>query len=214
MSDLLVIHPSPRGEGSESRKLATAFLEGYGEADIDVLDLWAESLPVFDGDHVAAKMAVIGGVEHEGRVRTAWHEIVAVTERFTAAAQYLFVVPQWNHSVPWVLKRYIDTITQPGLTFAFDGELGYIGLVEGKRAAVLHTSAIWPSFGDNPAPDYVERRLALIGITDVESVRFGANLLDPNVADARARALTDAAALGRALARARQPVQRDLHAVR
>jgi FMN-dependent NADH-azoreductase len=116
--------------------------------------------------------------------------------------------------VPWVLKQYIDTITQPGLTFGFDDELGYIGLVEGKRAAVLHTSAIWPRFGDNPAPDYVERWLALIGITDVHSVRLGANLLDPNVAEEQARALSESAALGRAFARARRPAQRDLHAVR
>ena len=214
MPDLLVIHSSPRGEESESRKLAAAFLDAYGDADIDTLDLWTESLPVFGGDHVAAKMAVIGGIEHEGRVRTAWDEIVDVVERFKAADSYLFVVPQWNHNVPWVLKQYIDTITQPGLTFGFDGELGYIGLVEGKRAAVLHTSAIWPSFGDNPAPDYVEKWLALIGITDVASVRFGANLLDPNLADARARALSEAAALGRALAAARRPGPRALHAVR
>jgi len=214
MSDLLVIQSSPRGAESESRKLAAAFLAAYGDGDIDVLDLWAERLPVFGGDHVAAKMAVIGGVEHEGRVRTAWDEIVAVTERFKAADQYLFVVPQWNHGVPWVLKQYIDTITQPGLTFGFDGELGYIGLVEGKRAAVLHTSAIWPAFGDNPAPDSVERWLALIGITDVQSVRFGANLLDPDVAEARRRALSDAAALGRVFARARRPAQQALHAVR
>ena len=214
MPDLLVIHSSPRGEESESRKLAAAFLDAYGDADIDTLDLWTESLPVFGGDHVAAKMAVIGGIEHEGRVRTAWDEIVDVVERFKAADQYLFVVPQWNHSVPWVLKQYIDTITQPGLTFGFDGELGYIGLVEGKRAVVLHTSAIWPTFGDNPAPDYLEKWLALIGITDVESVRFGANLLDPNVADARARALSEAAALGRRFAAARRPAPRALHASR
>jgi FMN-dependent NADH-azoreductase len=23
----------------------------------------------------------------------------------------------WNSNIPWVLKHYIDTITQPGLTF-------------------------------------------------------------------------------------------------
>jgi FMN-dependent NADH-azoreductase len=214
MPDLLVVQSSPRSEESESRTLAAAFLDAYGDADIDILDLWAERVPVFGGDHVAAKMAVIGGVGHEGRVRTAWDEIVAVTERFTAADQYLFVVPQWNHSVPWVLKRYIDTITQPGLTFGFDGELGYIGLVEGKRAAVLHTSAIWPSFGDNPAPDYVEKWLALIGIAEVESVRFGANLLEPNVAEARARAVRDAAELGRRFAAARRPGRQGLRPVR
>jgi FMN-dependent NADH-azoreductase len=214
MSDRLVVQSSPRGEESESRTLAAAFLDAYGDADIDTLDLWAERLPVFAGDHVAAKMAVIGGVEQEGRVSTAWDEIVAATERFTAAGQYLFVVPQWNHSVPWVLKQYIDTITQPGLTFGFDGELGYIGLVEGRRAAVLHTSAIWPSFGDNPAPDYVEKWLALIGITDVQSVRFGANLLDPNVAEARARAVSEATELGRRFAAARRPVRQGLRAAR
>lgn len=115
--------------------------------------------------------------------------------------------------MPWILKQYIDTITQPGLTFAVDGERGYIGLVEGKRAAVLHTSATWPTHGDNRMPDYVEKWLALIGITDADSVRFAANLLDPDSEGARERALSEAAELRR-FAAARRPVRPALRRVR
>src|SRR5262245_6428980 len=111
MRDLLYVQSSPRNEQSESRRLADAFLETYvatsPDATIDVLDLWAEPLPVFAGDHVAAKMTVIGGLTPDGREATAWDEITRVYERFAAAESYLFTVPMWNHGVPWVLKHLI-----------------------------------------------------------------------------------------------------------
>ena len=220
MPDLLYIQSSPRGVESESNALAAAFLAAYTagapDADVEVLDLWAEELPVFAGDHVAAKMQVIAGVGHEGAVKTAWDEIVALTERFKAADQYLFTVPMWNHGVPWPLKQLIDTITQPGLTFGLD-DGGYVGLVDGKRAAVLHTSAIWPTHGENEQPDHVESWLRMIGVDDIASVWLGSNLLDPNVAAERERARSAAAELGRrfaSAAAARRPGRPALRAAR
>jgi putative NADPH-quinone reductase len=44
----------------------------------------------------------------------AWAEVQRLFVRFDAAGDYLFTVPMWNHSVPWVLKHLIDTISQPG----------------------------------------------------------------------------------------------------
>ena len=45
----------------------------------------------------------------------------------------------WNHGVPWALKHFIDTVTQPGMAFSFDPEAGYSGLLKGKTAVVIYT---------------------------------------------------------------------------
>jgi FMN-dependent NADH-azoreductase len=200
MTDLLYVQSSPRGRESESRRLADSFLAAYRTANpaatVDVLDLWEEPLPVFAGDHVAAKMTTIGGRTPEGRQATAWDEITRVFERFDAADTYLFTVPMWNHGVPWVLKHLIDTITQPGLTFGFDLARGYEGLLEGKRAGALYTSAIWPTCGDDFHATYFESWLRFVGIDEIHSVGLGSNLLDAEVERERARARAEAAELG------------------
>lgn len=203
--DLLYVQSSPRAAQSESRRLADAFLAAYRtlrpNAAIDVLDLWAEPLPAFAGDHVAAKMAVIGGLTPDGREATAWDQITSVHERFAAAGAYLFTVPMWNHGVPWVLKHLIDTITQPGLAFSFDLETGYTGLLAGRRAAVIYTSAIWPTFGEDFHATYFESWLRFVGIDQIDSVRLGSNALDPEIERERARAHAEAAELGALFAR-------------
>jgi FMN-dependent NADH-azoreductase len=200
MPDLLYVQSSPREAQSESRRLAHAFLDAFRTANpaatIDMLDLWAEPLPVFAGDHAAAKMTVIGGQTPDGREATAWDEIRRVHERIAAADAYLFTVPMWNHSVPWVLKHLIDTITQPGLEFGFDVESGYRGLLEGKRAAAIYTSAVWPTFGDDFHSTYFESWLRFVGIEEIHSVRLGSNLLDAEIEYKRARARAEAAGLG------------------
>jgi len=47
----------------------------------------------------------------------------------------------WNFGVPYVLKHYIDLITQPGLCFEWSPESGYIPLVEPKRCVLVSSSA-------------------------------------------------------------------------
>jgi FMN-dependent NADH-azoreductase len=206
MTQLLYVQSSPRAAESESRRLADSFLAAFRRASpaatIDVLDLWEEPLPVFAGDHVAAKMTTIGGLTPAGDEATAWDEITRVYERFAAADAYLFTVPMWNHGVPWVLKHLIDTITQPGLTFGFDLDTGYEGLLEGKRAVAVYSSAIWPSFGDDFHSTYFESWLRFVGIEEIHSVGIGSNLLDPDVECERARARAEAAELGTILASA------------
>ena len=205
MSDLLYVQSSPRRGSSESQRLADAFLGAYRDArpdaTIDVLDLWSEPLPVFAGDHVAAKMTVIGGLTPDGRQATAWDEILRVHERFARADAYLFTVPMWNHGVPWVLKHLIDTITQPGLAFGFDVEAGYGGLLAGRRAAAIYTSAIWPTFGEDFHASYFESWLRFVGVEEIHSVRLGSNLLDGEIERERRRARGEAAELGALFAR-------------
>ena len=221
MTGLLYVNSSPREGRSESRPIAQAFLDAYRaerpEASIDVLDLWAEPLPLFAGDHVAAKMSVIGGVEHGRAQRTAWDEILAVARRFQHADAYLFTVPMWNHGVPWVLKHLIDTISQPGVTFGFGVETGYTGLLDGKRPAAVYTRAIWPRFGNDFHASYFEDWLRFLGVEDIHSVSLGADLLDAEIERERQRARLEAAGLGRLFASggaARPPAPPALHAVR
>jgi len=194
MTTLLHISSSPRGEVSESLNLARVFLDEYRgthpEAVVDTLDLWQEPLPVFDGSKAGAKMTVIGGGTPTGAQRTAWDAITKVFDRFNAADRYLFSVPMWNGGIPYVLKHYIDVISQPGLVFAFDPTSGYRGLIEGRRATAIYTSGVYargvaPAFGSDFHSTYFEDWLPFAGIFDIVSVRFQPTLLTADAATAR-----------------------------
>lgn len=207
MSKLLYIIASPRGESSESTAVAEAFLQAYRERhpglDVDTLDLWNEQLPVYGGKGAAAKMTVFGGGAPTGEESDAWADVQRVFERFDAADRYLFAVPMWNAGVPWVLKHFIDTITQPGMVFGFTPEAGYQPLLTGKRAVVVYTSGIYAdgvpkAFGTDFHAAFFNDWLRFCGITDIHELRFQPTVLtgdpagDRAAAHARARALAGA----------------------
>jgi len=210
MSKLLYVISSPRGEKSESRAIADEFLDAYRRSDpsleVDVLDLWTEPLPVYGGEGVAAKMAVFAGQSPSGDQAAAWAEVQRIFARFDAADEYLFTVPMWNHGVPWVLKHLIDTISQPGMVFAFDPESGYTGLLAGKRAVVVYTSAVYHdgaplAFGADFHRAYFNDWLRWAGIAEVSEVRFQPNLVTSDADAARAVAKSAARRLGSCLTR-------------
>jgi FMN-dependent NADH-azoreductase len=190
MTTLLHISASPRGTASESLALADTFLTELRAArpDIEIAtwDLWDGSLPEFGPDAAGAKMAVFAGVVPTGEQARAWHLAKAAYERFAAADLYLFSVPMWNHGVPYILKQFIDVVSQPGMVFGFDPDTGYTGLVTGKKAVAVYTSAVYgegrgPAFGHDFQATYFDDWLRWAGITDVQTVTFRPNLA---VADA------------------------------
>lgn len=179
MAKLLYIEASPRKERSYSIQTAKAFLEAYKgthPADtVEKIDLWTEDLPPFDGDIIDAKYAVIHNEKHTAAQAAAWERVKAVFGRFNAADKYLFSVPMWNLSIPYLLKHYIDVITQPGLSFSFSPEGGYIGLVTGRPAVVIYSSASDHREGSgSEALDfqkpYFESWLRLIGFTEIHRI--------------------------------------------
>jgi len=205
MSKLLYVISSPRGEQSESRAIADQFLHAYqrsgSSVEVDVLDLWKEPLPVYGGNGVAAKMAVFAGQTPSGDAGAAWAEVQRLFARFDAADEYLFTVPMWNHSVPWVLKHLIDTISQPGMLFGFDPKTGYTGLLTGKRAVVVYTGAVYYegaplAFGADFHRAYFNDWLRWAGIDLVSEVRFQPNLVTSDAEAGRAAAKASARALG------------------
>jgi FMN-dependent NADH-azoreductase len=197
MSKLLHISASPRGERSESLAIAATFLDEFRrehpEVPVETWDLWDGTLPAFGPDAAAAKMAVFAGTEPTGAAASAWAAARAAFHRFDAADRYLFSVPMWNAGVPYILKQFIDVVSQPGMVFGFDPADGYTGLLRGKKAVAVFTSAVYgpgrgPAFGaDFQAPFFTDW-LRWAGIDDVTSVEFRPNLATADAAAGRERA--------------------------
>jgi FMN-dependent NADH-azoreductase len=179
MAKLLYIEASPRKDRSRSTQVARTFLAAYQKSrpddSIQTLDLWATSLPRFDGATIEAKYAILQGQTHTPGQAQAWKAVVDVIEQFKSADKYLFSLPMWNFGVPYILKHYIDVLIQPGLTFSFDPQLGYKGLVTGKKAVAVYArgGAYGPGTG---MEDYdlqsktLTGILGFIGLTDFVNI--------------------------------------------
>ena len=185
MSKLLHLSASPRGTASESLAIAATFVETFSDVRPDIAvehwDLWDGTLPPFGAAAAGAKMSIFAGQEPAGEQAAAWVAVHRTFERFAAADYYLFSVPMWNHGVPYILKQFIDVVSQPGLVFGFDGNTGYTGLVTGKKAVVVYTSAVYgddrgPQFGVDFQAPYFNDWLRWAGITDVTQITFRPNL--------------------------------------
>jgi len=194
MSSLLHISASPRGAQSESLAIARTFLDTLldrrPDISVDTFDLWDGTLPSFGPQAAAAKMGVFAGQQPIGEEAVAWQAAERTFRRFAAADCYLFSVPMWNHGIPYVLKQFIDVVSQPGMIFGFDPQNGYTGLLAGKRAVVVYTSAVYgpgrpAAFGADFQAPYFSGWLVWAGVTDISEVSFRPNLATADAATGR-----------------------------
>ena len=122
MPKLLHLRCSPRAS-SASSAAAEAFLTKFRQVkpswDIDLQDLWRETLPEFDGAALEAKYARLGGRSFSDPERDAFAVVERLALRFLLAERVLISLPMWNFGVPYKLKQWFDLIVQPGLTFSF-----------------------------------------------------------------------------------------------
>jgi FMN-dependent NADH-azoreductase len=208
MASLLHISASPRGEASESLRIAGTFVDVYRDTNpddqIDTWDLWDGTLPEFGRAAAAAKMTVLGGGEPAGDQAPAWHDVQAAITRFLAADRLLFSVPMWNAGIPYILKQFIDVVSQPGSIFGVDPQAGYQHLLagSGKKAAVIYSSGVWGpdlgrEFGSNFQSTYFADWLRWTGIADIAVIRFHPTLTG-DVDDARLTADAEARAVAKA----------------
>ncbi|HEU0102709.1 MAG TPA: NAD(P)H-dependent oxidoreductase [Mycobacteriales bacterium] len=201
MSRLLHISASPRGGQSESLAIAETFLDAYRELNpldtVDTYDLWDGTLPEFGPAAAGAKMTIFGDGIPVGAEGAAWDAAKATFDRFDSYDRYLFSVPMWNAGVPYILKQFIDVVSQPGMVFGFDGAAGYTGLLRNKKAAVIYTSAVYgrgrpASFGSDFQAPYMRDWLNWAGVNDIVEVHFRPNLATADADTARAAAHRDA----------------------
>ena len=207
MTVLLHVSASPRAEKSESLALARLFLDTYAEqnpdATVEEWDLWDGTLPEFGHAAAEGKMNTFAGLDLDGPSAAAWRQVTATFERFAAADAYLFSVPMWNAGVPYKLKQLIDVVSQPGLVFGFDPVEGYTGLLTGRRAAVIYTSAIYgpgrgPAFGSDFQAPFFSDWLTWAGVSDVREVFFRPNIATADVEGGRRIAREETARLAKA----------------
>ncbi|GAB1692437.1 FMN-dependent NADH-azoreductase [Krasilnikovia sp. M28-CT-15] len=186
MTQLLHVNASPRGQVSQSLAIADAFLDEYKakrpELKVDSLHLFEDPLPEFGTAAAGAKIAAFSGQTPTGPQADAWDQARAVFDRFAEADEYVFNVPMWNAGVPYVLKQWIDIVTQPGWAFGFDPATGYVGLLAGKRAVVVYTSGVYapgvpPAFGNDFHATFFNDWLRFVGITDVTELRLSPSVL-------------------------------------
>ena len=206
MTKLLHISSSPRGEASRSLQIATTFLDTYRVAhpthEIETWDLWDGTLPDFGPAAAGAKMTVFGGATPEGEQAAAWERALETFARVASADRLLFSVPMWNAGVPYILKQFIDVVSQPGLVFGFDPERGYTGLLDGKKAAVIYTSAVYgpgrgPAFGADFQRSFLDDWLRWAGVEDVAGIEFRPNLATADAETGRSAAHAAARDIGK-----------------
>jgi FMN-dependent NADH-azoreductase len=145
MPIVLDVNVIPRGELSRTRQLRAAFLEALLEANPGTerisVDLAEEHkhLPVFDEWDVQAKFEMLwGSGELDEKTAERWSRLTAMTDQLHASSLLLISAPMWNFSVPWHLKRWLDAVVQPRLSFEFRPE-GFHGLLAGRTAVILTT---------------------------------------------------------------------------
>ncbi|PRB41625.1 FMN-dependent NADH-azoreductase [Arthrobacter sp. MYb23] len=202
MPSILHINASPRYANSDSLRLARHFIDSVQVAapesfEVETLNLFDDgALPAFGRTAAAAKMAVFTGQDQSPEQLAAWESARAVFDQFAAADAYVFNIPMWNSGVPYVLKQWIDIITQPGWSFGFDPQSGYSGLMEGKHAVAIHTSGVYApgvpaAFGSDFSSTFFADWLNFVGIQDATHIRFAPTVLNADVDGSRRAAETD-----------------------
>ena len=181
MPKLFHLACSPR-DASESAAGARVFIERFREArptwDIDVMDIWRDHLPEFDGSALSAKYARLGARPFNDAEREAFAVIERIAVRFALADRVLISTPMWNFGVPYKLKQWFDLVLQPGLSFRFDPARGYIPLFKNRPTLVIMASAGDFVTGMNRgrtdmATPYIREAMRFMGVQDTRFVLIG-----------------------------------------
>lgn len=200
MAKVLHIVASPRVE-SYSTRVADAFLRTYRQAcpqdTVETLDLFKAEIPPFTAPQAKAKYAVMAGQAPTSEAETAWQGIIKVVEHFKRFDKYVLSSPMWNFNIPYRLKQYIDVIVQPGLSFTYSPDKGYVGLITGKPLMLV--LARGGNYGPgNPCDTYDFQETYLrgifgfIGFTSIRSVYVQGTLMNkPEQVEADTRRAID-----------------------
>lgn len=185
MARILHIKASPMGELAYSTRAAKVFFDTYRLANpqdtVVEKDLWQAGLTDFDFVAASGKYKVMRGLAHSDEEAAAWRRVIETVEELKAVDKVVVSTGMWNFSIPYRLKQYLDIIVQPGLTFSFDPEKGYSGLVTGKKLQlILASGGEYPAGTGMAAYDfqkpYLEMIFGFIGFTGIDTIRVEGTL--------------------------------------
>jgi FMN-dependent NADH-azoreductase len=193
MKKILLLHSSPRGERSHTRRLATELVgrlqQSYPDSQLVVRDLAADQgLPHLSGAFIAAMFTPPEARTSDMADTLAFSD--TLVDELLSTDIFVFATPMFNLTVSSHLKAWIDHVVRPGRTFWFD-EGKYGGLLDGKIAYVVSASGGSYSHGSRVSEDfqipYLRHILGFMGVTDVRIVRAEGVSADEPTALARAR---------------------------
>ncbi len=179
--NILHISGSPKGDRSDSQKLAARFLERYRNLHpdhmirhVDVFDDRAN--PDFGAVHAFHKLAPLFREPQTDEGRRAWVATDRLIEDFERADKILLSCPMWNYSVPWAMKRYLDHLMQPGRTFGFDpATRRHMGLLRDRPVQFILTRSSTASGDEQDFQlPYLLHVFGSMGVRDVRIVSAGA----------------------------------------
>lgn len=203
MTRILYVQASPRGTHSASAQVAHAYIDALkarGQVNVDLLDVWHENLPEFNGAAMEAKYAGLAGQALNAPQQAAWNAIKALGARFSNADQIVISAPMWNFGVPYRLKHLIDLVSQKDVTFTFD-DSGFGGMLKKQRAVVVCARGLGYTEGTPMSEEnfdyqraYLTSWLSFLGVTDIKTIRvektlFGAEACSASVAEGVAEAV-------------------------
>lgn len=176
MSKILNVISSPRGEASNSIKLANAIIDRLREQDpaaaVQTKDLTKAPFPHLEETHLNAFFTP--AEQHTEENKTAIRHSNEAIQEIMDADVLVIGAPMYNFGVPSLLKAWFDHIARAGITFKYTAE-GPVGLLTGKKAYIAVATGGVYSSGDAAAFDhmtpYIKTILGFIGITDVTVVR-------------------------------------------
>src|SRR5512141_1333612 len=170
--NILQINSSPRGDASQSTRLATRLASRLGDANpaatITVRDLGRTPHPELDEPTLGALFTPASERTRVQAARVALDD--ALIAEIQAADVVVLGVPMYNFGVSAQLKNWIDAISRAGVTFRY-GPAGPVGLLTGKKVYVA--LARGGRYRDTPADSqvpYLATVLAFLGMTDVHFV--------------------------------------------
>ncbi|NCE83247.1 FMN-dependent NADH-azoreductase [Pseudomonas sp. Q1] len=183
MKKMLVIHASPRGERSHSRRLAESFLSAWQAANPDARLTRREVGRAFIPHVTEAFVAANFYPEPQALPNVMKADLQLSDELVGELIEHELLVismPLYNFGVPSGLKAWIDQIVRLGLTFDItqdsQGIAQYQPLLKGKRALII-TSRGGNGFGPggeyewmNHADPHLRTVLGYIGIDDVRVI--------------------------------------------
>lgn len=211
MNRLLHLNASPRAARSRSLAVADALVARLADTvprlAVSRLDLFAHSLPRFDGTAVEGRYRLIQGLAVEPHEAAAWQAMREAAAFALGHDVWLISTPMWNFGLPFPLKQWIDAVTHPGLLFDVGADGSVEGLASAQRLIIVAASAM-PFARDAAIAcldfqlPYLRAWAGFVGITRIDEIRVSPTYgTDEAVAEAMSAGHAEAEALADRLIR-------------
>ena len=190
MINLLFVSSSLFGDGSQSRLVASEFIDRWRAANPQTTvverELTADGIPHLSlGALTAAMIPADRRTPSEGQDAALADTLI---EEVEASNVIVIAAPMYNFSIPSTLKAWIDHIARAGRTFRY-GAAGPEGLLKNKKIFVI-TGRGGVYSGDSPAKSldfqepYLRAMLGFLGLNDVTFIHVEGLKISPEAAAA------------------------------